>query len=223
VTTTYFYSDWGYAGAGDKGIPLPNFWYDPDGLNWQAEIVMDFVGHQMKATLTAITTGHTETTGWLPFVTYNGMQNELYAPDRMQINNYVATGQGVQIDNVYLETTATPPVGSIAVHVDLQDYTADNSLVPCRVELIQNDVVLRDAKVFLDAGNNLTLPAVDAGDYVVAVSACKWLRSIQPVTVTGGETVALEIPMLNGDLNGDNSVGFADFNILRKNWGAEGD
>jgi hypothetical protein len=118
-----------------------------------------------------------------------------------------------------------PPSGTLKGHVNLEDYTPSSPTpMAVGIDLIKDDVIARSETVILDADGKYSIAGIPSDTYSVGFKAAQFLRKVAlEVTVPVGGDGICDVSLVNGDLNGDNSVGFADFNILRKNWGAEGD
>jgi hypothetical protein len=142
--------------------------------------------------------------------------------DGRSSGNGAMTRRGFDCDDIEVATLEAP--GDVAGTIALADYTGDITRVPIYAEIMNESGPVGSAVVHLPEDGTFQISNVQSGDYTIVFSACKSLNVAVPVTVTpGGVTDIGTITMPNGDLNGDNSVGFADFNILRKNWGMEGD
>jgi len=138
-------------------------------------------------------------------------------------SGYVVDGSRNHVNHDNMVVSATGILaGTLTGAVALDDYSGESILSPIRVEVKQAETVVQSAWIY--TGESFTFPSLTPGDYQVAISSSKCPRKVYDVAVEPAGTVDLgTITLLNGDLNGDNSVGFADFNILRKNWGVEGD
>jgi hypothetical protein len=73
----------------------------------------------------------------------------------------------------------------------------------------------------LGAGNTFTFNTTQAaGTYKLRIKGVnRFLARSQTVTLGATGVTGLSYSLLNGDINGDNSVGGADFNLLRNAWG----
>ena len=113
---------------------------------------------------------------------------------------------------------------NIVANITLLDFTGDTALTPVKMDVLKDGEVVRTLTGHPDGDRNMTITNVAAGTYDVAFEACKCLRkAFTGVQVLGPDPTNLTVELVNGDINGDNSIGFSDFNILRKGWGMEGD
>ena len=115
----------------------------------------------------------------------------------------------------------TPNAG-VAGTVELQDYSGDITRVPIEIELRApgTTTVVQSAWVWLDASGNFTMPTSISGTYDVAAKASHWLRRrLSNVTLTGTSfTGGTNFSLINGDVNGDNTINLADFTIISADW-----
>jgi hypothetical protein len=114
------------------------------------------------------------------------------------------------------------PGYTISGVAELKDFVGDPTTVPVAMELRRNGVAIRSEALNLEAANNYAVYDVEADTYDVALKPSRWLRSVAvDVAVNDSNTGGIDVTLVNGDSNGDNSVGFADFNIVRAAWGAD--
>jgi len=125
----------------------------------------------------------------------------------------------IRIDEIGFNLTPPFLPGSLAGHVELQDFGGSNSLVPIEIELIpQGSGTALTKIVYLDANNDYVLDDVWPGTYDVVFTACKWL----PTVVTGKEVTShnqtqCDVSMVGGDVNGDNEVTSTDLDVVLGN------
>jgi hypothetical protein len=103
-------------------------------------------------------------------------------------------------------------------------YVGSTDVCPIRVEVLNPDgttLTSVTAPVSATGEYSVPLPDVVPGSYDLRYSAAKCLSRVLPAIQLPADPV--DVTLVNGDLNGDNSIGFADFNILRANWGLDGD
>ncbi len=118
----------------------------------------------------------------------------------------------------------TPSSSQVTGQVRIQGVTGDKWLMPIGIELIQGGAVLRHEVIFLDASGNYTLSDVAPGTYDVAFTAAKSPRKIVTgVVVPASGAATCDVSLDSGDLNGDGVIDDADMDILRRNWGKDGD
>ena len=74
----------------------------------------------------------------------------------------------------------------------------------------------------LGSGNTFSFNTTQAaGSYKLRIKGVnRFLAKSQALTLSGSGASGLSYSLGNGDCNGDNLVGTADFNILRAAWGA---
>jgi hypothetical protein len=132
------------------------------------------------------------------------------------------TRRNFDIDDIVVETLSPP--GDITGTIDLADYAGDITKVQVFLDIMDSGSLVGSMTLNLKQDGTFSVASMAGGDYTFVFKACKWLNIGAAVTVVPNTSTDIgTITLLNGDLNGDNSVGFADFNILRKNWGSEGD
>ena len=132
-----------------------------------------------------------------------------------------ANGEYIGIDDV----TYTPnPVKTVSGVLTLQSYTG--ALIPGSQFLFEirdasTNVLIETAVGTTGAGSTFTFnTSQPAGSYKLRIKGVnRFLARSQPLTLTAAGATGLAYSLINGDANGDNLVGVADFNLLRSAWG----
>lgn len=116
-------------------------------------------------------------------------------------------------DNVRVYTTSAPHV--FTGTVDLLDFDSDAGQL-VTVELVDgNDNTVQKSKVPLAAGGEFSFATSYLGDHTVYISGLTWLRkSLGIITLSSGGSTTVSSSLRNGDVNGDNEIGAADFSAL---------
>ncbi|GMV90032.1 MAG: hypothetical protein AMXMBFR81_29620, partial [Chthonomonas sp.] len=133
------------------------------------------------------------------------------------------TGQGSYVsDNVLFHPWLTRgrPVGGM---VTLQDYVGEKTSVPVTIELRQPGTTTRvDGQVvFLSASGAFTFNTELVGTFDIVARAPRFLRARATNVVIGEQGVAnLSFSLINGDVNGDNTVSIQDFLLVRQAFGS---
>ena len=70
---------------------------------------------------------------------------------------------------------------------------------------------------YLFGGGPFALTGIMDSDYDVVIKASKWLNQTIPVTVSGSDVDLGTITLVNGDVNGDGSIGNADAGVVIEN------
>lgn len=130
----------------------------------------------------------------------------------------VAVSKSNIIDN--LKVTATlRDTGSLQGTVILDSYGRSPDGVPVTVELRRQSGDNATFHGVLDADGRFTLPTVWPGTYSVWVKASHWLAQHKVGVTVSGAAAAGIFTLVNGDVDGDNVVGFADFAMLQNYYG----
>jgi len=118
------------------------------------------------------------------------------------------------------------PVGPAPVSgtVTLGNYPAGPAGVLVTVQLYNaGTATLADTEnATLDSGGNFTvLTQAPPGSYDVYVKASHWLRrKLANQLLTASGLSGLAFPLINGDINGDNTISLADFGALKQAYGS---
>jgi len=126
----------------------------------------------------------------------------------------------IRIDEIGFNLTPVFLPGTLAGHVELQDFVGSKSLVPIRIELIpQGEIGYALTKIInLDSNNDYVLNNVDVGIYDIAFTGCGWLRTVVTgVEVTSENTTQCDVSLPNGDLDGDDEVTTTDLSVVLVN------
>jgi len=115
------------------------------------------------------------------------------------------------------------PVQPVAGTVALRNYAASavaGTLATVDLRSPGSTTPLDSHVVALDSGGNFSFTtALPAGTYDVAVKASHWLRRTQHNVVVGSGG-SLSFSLINGDINGDNTISLADFGQLKAAYGS---
>jgi probable HAF family extracellular repeat protein len=115
----------------------------------------------------------------------------------------------------------TPNAG-VAGTVSLQSFTGDVTQVPVVIEIRSpgTTAVVQTQTVRLNANGTFQFCTTLSGTYDVAVKASHWLRkTISNVTLTGDSfTSGVNFSLINGDVNGDNTINLADLMAVSAAW-----
>ena len=140
-------------------------------------------------------------------------------------NRYVSVANGQLQDtfagfqrHVYRALSA--PSCTLNVIVTLENYSGDLSLLPIRVDLLQNGSVVYTATV-TPTSNPATIAFTDipAGNYSVRTKAAKYLSGVSSVALSASTYSSQNVSLVNGDVDGDNEVTTTDFSSMLKNLG----
>lgn len=119
--------------------------------------------------------------------------------------------------------TITPGAAAGTGTVTLQGWLNTLSGLSINFEIRNNttQAVLQTVNATLDSAGNYTFtPTVGPGTYTITAKGSHWLRKmVQNVTITASGFSGVNFSLVNGDVNGDNTVSLADFSILRTNFG----
>ncbi|MBS1704922.1 MAG: hypothetical protein JST40_03545 [Armatimonadetes bacterium] len=122
----------------------------------------------------------------------------------------VPTKHVVYVDNI---RNGDDPAG-IHGKINLGDFVGDPSTVTADLELRDaNDAVVDSTTVALDANGNFTwnTTAVD-GTYKIHAKANHWLgHTLNGLLLSGGGASGINFSLLNGDVDGDDSVTIFDY------------
>ncbi|OGO35473.1 MAG: hypothetical protein A2147_04790 [Chloroflexi bacterium RBG_16_57_8] len=124
------------------------------------------------------------------------------------------------IDEFKITTMVPGAGGKIGGAITLQSFTGDKTLTPVRIEVLQGSTVIQSEDRTLEQSSAYTTGLLAPGTYDIAFSARGFLKEVVPgVLVESDETTPVSVTLLNGDVDGDNSVGTPDFSILSGNYG----
>jgi subtilisin family serine protease len=110
---------------------------------------------------------------------------------------------------------------AVAGTVALQDYSGDTTKVPVTVELRTpgSTVPLETYTVYLDSSGRFSIDTQLIGSFDVAVKAPHWLRKrFQSVAITTSGASLSAASLINGDVNGDNTINLADLVAMSRAW-----
>lgn len=132
------------------------------------------------------------------------------------------TLQALALDDLSVQTTSFV---SIRGHVDLGNYPADPTGIPIVLELRHaiSKTIEAVYTLELDALGDFQALTPLTGGYDLLVKADHWLRRAVPnVTISPPGIEGLNFVLLNGDINGDNSINSDDFDLLVQDFGTTG-
>jgi len=117
------------------------------------------------------------------------------------------------------------PAGFISGTVTLQNLLAaavNGQNVTVELRTPGTTTVVNTLTVTIDsAGHYFLDPQVNTGTYDLAFKGSHWLRAIVPSVALGGTTNAIATAsLINGDVNGDNTINLTDFSQLSSSYGA---
>jgi len=107
--------------------------------------------------------------------------------------------------------------------VTLQNWSATTNGVPVTIQIEDSgNNVVQTATANLDASGNYSfVPAVAPGTYTVFAKASHWLRrKATGVTISSAGFSGVNFSLINGDINGDNTISLADFGQLKLAYGS---
>jgi hypothetical protein len=127
-------------------------------------------------------------------------------------------GKGTLITPAFV---AAPQAG-LAGSVTLQNYVGDVTQVPVTI-LIRNPgttTVVQQFTVNLSSTGTFQFSCALSGTYDVAVKASHWLRQVASSEVLTGSNylTGLSFSLINGDVNGDNTINLADLVAVSAAW-----
>ena len=106
----------------------------------------------------------------------------------------------------------------------LQNYVGDPSLIRVRIDILQGGSVVQSKTVAPGTTQPIVDFELDPGTYTVRANAGKWIGAEGTVVVPPGNGYTpITLVLANGDVDGNNHVGTADFSILSENYGEAGD
>jgi len=108
--------------------------------------------------------------------------------------------------------------------VTLQNYSASSYGVPVSVQIrnVGSTTPLDSQTVTLDANGNFQMATTVApGSYDITAKGSHWLRAkLTNQTLTSTGLTGLAFSLINGDINGDNTISLADFGLLKLAYGS---
>ncbi|MCW5941137.1 MAG: proprotein convertase P-domain-containing protein [Fimbriimonadaceae bacterium] len=134
------------------------------------------------------------------------------------VNRSVAVGPSKLSENFTANSATRPVSGTIT----LGQYTASPNGVQLTMILRNtgSTVALETKTVTLDGSGNYSFQTSLQGTYDLAIKGSHWLRKVVPVNIAAGGVTGVNASLLNGDVNGDNTVNISDFVALRAAFGS---
>jgi len=134
------------------------------------------------------------------------------------VSTYADAASGNQqpnyLDNVVITASSPSLDGSII----LGSFLGSTWLTPIGIEWMQDSTVVRTDRVFLNPDGTYAVYGVAPGTYNVRISAAGFLsQTTSDVVVADGITQHIIKTLVNGDINGDNTISVLDKNILSGN------
>jgi hypothetical protein len=97
----------------------------------------------------------------------------------------------------------------------LTNFLGDTTKVPVTLEVLEQgtDTIVESISTYVDGVDLYSTTLMSRGTYDIGIRASHWLRSrIQGVTIAEGIPLALDqVSLVNGDVNGDNSIDLLDY------------
>lgn len=120
----------------------------------------------------------------------------------------------------YVVEYPVPAPVTLSGTVVLQDYLGSTAGVPVNVQLAQGSTVIASYATTTTAGGNWSVMTPWKGDYRILVKASHWLRKYYgTVNLWTSNVSGIVTNLINGDVDGDNSVDIADYALLSSDWG----
>jgi len=124
-------------------------------------------------------------------------------------------------DGVGHAVLLTPNAGC-GGNLSLDSYSGDSTKVPLSVEVRKAGTlqVLQRQIVYVKANGTFSFPSALKGTFDVAVKGSHWLRkTLHGVVFPGhGYVSGLSASLVNGDVNGDNTINLADLTAVSAAW-----
>ncbi|MBX7131927.1 MAG: hypothetical protein K1X67_04525 [Fimbriimonadaceae bacterium] len=146
----------------------------------------------------------------------------------------VVVGTGVQGGQPRGWVARMPKAGTVEAAVNLLDFGGDPELQTVAVELRTpgSSTPVESHSIPIDSIGMIRFVTALRGNYDLAIKGSHWLRSVHPVAITNSSVTAAPFNLRNGDIDGDNEVGIADYAVLSSaynsapgdlNWSASAD
>jgi len=135
-------------------------------------------------------------------------------------NDAASTSVSRSTGTGYVVEYPVPAPVMLSGTVSLQDYLGSTSGVPVTVLLKQGSTVIASYSTTTTAGGNWSVVTPWKGNYRILVKASHWLAGFYGVVNLWTSNVpGIVTSLVNGDVNGDNSVDIADYALLSGDWG----
>lgn len=129
-------------------------------------------------------------------------------------------GYTTVVDKPFTIGSATAPVSGT---ITLQSYTSTTTNRDIVLQLRQpgTSTVVESYTLNVHSGSAFTINTIQRGNFDLAFKGTPFLRKVLAnVNITNSGVSGLTPSLMNGDCDGSNVVGTADFNALRAAWGA---
>jgi probable HAF family extracellular repeat protein len=131
------------------------------------------------------------------------------------------TGWGYNADG-YLHAFILTPHPAVAGKVTLQDFKGSPSSVQVTIQIrtAGTTTAVQTQTQYLNSDGTFEFASTLSGTYDVAIKASHWLREkLSSVVLSGkGVTGGLSVSLINGDVNGDNTINLADLVAMAAAW-----
>lgn len=120
-----------------------------------------------------------------------------------------------------LEGTVTVTGPSvISGRLGLEGWASSNG-TSAEIDIIQNGSVVQTLNTAVAADGSFSTTTNLTGVAQLRVRAPHFLQLRSGMGTLGYDTVNLNLPLTNGDIDGDNEIGISDYSILSANYGAD--
>lgn len=120
----------------------------------------------------------------------------------------------------YVVEYPVPAPVSLSGTVVLQDFVGSTTGIPVTIQLKQGSTLVASYSTSTTSGGNWSVVTPWKGDYRVLVKASHWLAKFYgTVNLWTSNVPGITTNLINGDVNGDNSVDIADYSLLSGDWG----
>ena len=118
--------------------------------------------------------------------------------------------------------TVGPVNVAVSGTITLQNFgTTNNRTIVMQLRTPGTQTVIESYNLNVHNGSTFSIQTVRRGNYYIAFKGAHFLRSvIQNINITNAGVSGLAPSLKNGDCDGSNIVGTADFNALRAAWGS---
>jgi len=209
---------WSGTGLHDLGTPA-GFVSEPHGINHAGDIV-GAMGPRLNGLIDGFIYHQGELLNLTPLLDPADSAWHITAGDGINDSGQIAAdGIGPALESHAVLLT---PEAGLAGSVALQSFAGDATQVPITVEIRTpgTSTVLQTQTVNLNADGVFWFACALTGAYDVAVKAPHWLRKTIPSVSLpiAGYASTLSFSLVNGDVNGDDTVDLADLVAISAAW-----